>query len=93
VWHDAFGEPTKLIYCDVQPVIFVVSTNELSMLTTLSCDGINRGVRGVQLDNSVGNLSGEVHHVVVNDDVGFARTVVNMVGMVCWEAFSSLVSV
>jgi hypothetical protein len=47
-------------------------------------------VRRVQLDSSVGNMSGEVFHVVVNDDVEFVWMVVCVVGMVCWEAFSSL---
>jgi hypothetical protein len=35
MWHDAFGKPVKLFCCAVQPVIFVISTNELSMLLTL----------------------------------------------------------
>jgi hypothetical protein len=42
------------------------------MLVTLSCDGVDDGVRGVQLDNSVGNLCGEIRHVVANE-VGFTR--------------------
>jgi hypothetical protein len=70
--------------------MFVISVNELSILVTIFCDGVDDGVRGVQLDNSVGNLSGEVFHVVVNDDVGLVRKVVRVVGMVCWEALSLL---
>jgi hypothetical protein len=62
------------------------------MLVTLSCDGVDDGVRGVQLDSSVGNLSGEVFHVVVNNYVGFVWAVVRVVGMVCWETVSVLAS-
>jgi hypothetical protein len=35
------------------------------MLGTLSCDGVDDGVRGEQLDGSVGDIRGEVHHGMV----------------------------
>jgi hypothetical protein len=63
--------------------MFVISMDELSMPVTLSCDDVDHVVRGVQLDSSVGNLSGEVFHAVVNNDVGFVWMVVRVVGMVC----------
>jgi hypothetical protein len=63
--------------------------DELSMLVTLSFDGVDDSVRRVHLDSSLGNVSDEVCHVVVNDDVGFMWMGVGMVGMACWEAFSS----
>jgi hypothetical protein len=53
------------------------------MLVTLSCDGFDDGVRGVQFDGSVGNLCGEVFHGMVYDDVGVVWMVVRMVGMLC----------
>jgi hypothetical protein len=59
------------------------------MLVTLSCDGVDAGVGGVQLDGSVGDLRGEVRHGMVYDDVGIVWMVVRMV---CWEALSSLAS-
>jgi hypothetical protein len=45
------------------------------MLITLSCDGVNDGVGGVQLDGSVGDLRGKVGHGMVYDDVGLVWTV------------------
>jgi hypothetical protein len=35
------------------------------MLVTLSCDGVDDGVGGVQLDGSVGDLHGLVRHGMV----------------------------
>jgi hypothetical protein len=69
VGQDAVCKPTKLIFCAIQPLIFAVASNELSMLITLSCDGIDDGVRRVHLDGSVCDLRGEVRHGMVYNDV------------------------
>jgi hypothetical protein len=83
VSHDALGEPTNLVCCAVQLFIFFVSSNQLSMLLKFSGDGVDDGVRRVQPDSSVGYLGCEVCHVVMYDDMGFAWTLVDMMGVVC----------
>jgi hypothetical protein len=63
-----------------------------SAFVTFSSDGVNDCVRRVQLDSSVDYLGCEVCYVVLYDDVGFAWTLVDMVGVMCWYALSSLAS-
>jgi hypothetical protein len=62
------------------------------MLITISCDGVNDGVGGVQLDGSVGDLRGEVGHGMVYDDMSIMWTVERVVCVVIREALSSLAS-
>jgi hypothetical protein len=63
--------------------------NQLSVLVTFSGDGVNDGV---QLDSSVGDLSCEVRHVVMDADVRFVWMPVDMVCVVRWQALSSIAS-
>jgi uncharacterized membrane protein YeiH len=92
VWHDTLSEPTKLVYCAVQPFFFVGSTYTLSVLVTLASDGVNDGVRGVQFGGCVGDFSCETCHVIMDDDMVFTLALFGMVCMVCWELLSSLAS-
>jgi hypothetical protein len=85
-------KPAKFICCAIYPLIFVVALNELSLRITLFCEGVDDGVRGVQLDGSVGDMRGEVGHAMVYDDVGIVWKVVHVVDMVYWEVLSSLMS-
>jgi hypothetical protein len=59
------------------------------MLVTLSCDGVDHGVGGVQLDGSIGDLCGEAGHGMVYSIVW---TVEREVCVVIWEELSSLAS-
>jgi hypothetical protein len=59
---------------------------------TLSCDGVDDGVGGVQLHGSIGDLHGEVGHGMVYDDIGIVWTLERVVYVLCWEAFSPLAS-
>jgi hypothetical protein len=56
---------------------------------TVAGDGVDGGV---QLGSSVGNLSFEICHVTMDDDVGFAWALFGMVCVVYWEFLSSLAS-
>jgi hypothetical protein len=82
VGQDTICKPATFIWCAIYPLIFSAALNELIMLVTFSCDGVDDGVRGVQLDGSVGNIRGEYCIGMVYDDVGIMWTVV------CWEALS-----
>jgi hypothetical protein len=53
------------------------------MFITFSSDGVDDGVRGVQLDGSVGDLRSEICHVVMDEDMGLWWTLIHMVGVVC----------
>jgi hypothetical protein len=67
--HDAFCEAPKLVRCDVEPVVFVVTANELGMLICFSCGGIDDGVSGVQFHGCICDLRGEAGDVMLDDDV------------------------
>jgi hypothetical protein len=84
VWHYTLGEPTKIVCYAVQPFIFFGSTYKLRVFITFSDDGVNDGVCGVQLGSSVGDLSCENFHVMMDDGMGFAWALIVMVGVLCW---------
>jgi hypothetical protein len=93
VWQDTIGESTKLVCCAVQSFIFLGSTYKLSVLVTVTGDRVDDSVCGVQIGSSVGDLSCEICHVLMDDDMGFTLALfgmVDVVDVVCWEPLSLL---
>jgi hypothetical protein len=91
VWQDTLGEPAKLVCCAVQPFVFVGSMYKLSIPVTVAGDGVDDGVLGVQLGSSIGDLSCEIYHVLMDDDIGSTWALFGMVGVVwCARSISAI---